>query len=140
MAPGLGPRPAAAGRAWEDTPRRLDLCRQAVLQRDFNALAEVIEQDSNLMHAVMMTSTPPLFYWEPGSLELMRAVRAWRKSGLPAAYTLDAGPNVHVLCEATAAETVRARLSELPFVHQILEARPGGPAALLETAGESSLG
>ncbi len=115
-----------------DTPRRLDACRQAVLQRDFAALAEVIEQDSNMMHAVMMTSTPPLFYWEPGSLELMRSVREWRSAGLPAAYTLDAGPNVHVLCEAYAADTLRARLAALPFVREVLEAHPGGPAHLVE--------
>lgn len=116
----------------EDTPRRLDICRQAVLRRDFSALAEIIEQDSNLMHAVMMTSTPPLFYWEPGSLELMRAVREWRKAGLPAAYTLDAGPNVHVLCEATAAASVQARLSALPYVQQVLVAHAGGPAQLVD--------
>lgn len=113
-----------------DTPRRLDRCRNAILQRDFAALAEIIEQDSNMMHAVMMTSTPPLFYWEPGSLELMQVVKSWRKQGLPAAYTLDAGPNVHIICETEAAPTVRARLAEMPFVRQVLEAPPGGPARL----------
>lgn len=113
-----------------DTPRRLDVCRSAILHKDFAALAEIIEQDSNLMHAVMMTSTPPLFYWEPASLELMQAVRTWRKEGLPAAYTLDAGPNVHVICEAGAAEQVRRRLEEIPAVRQVLTARPGGPARL----------
>jgi diphosphomevalonate decarboxylase len=114
-----------------DTPRRLDICRAAILKRDFAALAEIIEQDSSLMHAVMMTSTPALFYWEPGSLELMRLVKEWRSAGIPAAYTLDAGPNVHVICEAGALEKVRARLEELPFVRQILIAHPGEPAHLV---------
>jgi diphosphomevalonate decarboxylase len=115
-----------------DTPRRLDICRTAILKRDFASLAEIIEQDSNLMHAVMMTSTPPLFYWEPGSLELMRLVKEWRASGIPAAYTLDAGPNVHVLCESAALPQVRTRLEELPIVRQVLVAYPGGPAHLME--------
>lgn len=124
-----GSSPLQAARV-ADTPRRLEICRSAVLQRDFTALAEIIEQDSNLMHAVMMTSRPALFYWEPGSLELMQAVQSWRKSGLPAAFTLDAGPNVHVICEAAAADQVRSRLAEMPFVRQVLSARPGGPARL----------
>jgi diphosphomevalonate decarboxylase len=113
-----------------DTPRRLALCRAAILQRDFEALAGIIEQDSNLMHAVMMTSQPPLFYWQAASLLIMNEVRAWRQAGLPAAYTLDAGPNVHVLCEAAAADQVRARLLDLPGVQQVLTAPPGGPAYL----------
>ncbi len=115
-----------------DTARRLDVCRAAIQNRDFTALAEIIEQDSNLMHAVMMTSTPALFYWEPSSLALMQAVRVWRAGGLPAAYTLDAGPNVHVICEAAAAEQVRARLEGFPGVRQVLTARPGGPARIIE--------
>jgi diphosphomevalonate decarboxylase len=113
-----------------DTPRRLDICRHAILERDFTALAEIIEQDSNLMHAVMMTSEPSLFYWEPGSLELMKLVKTWRKEGQPVAYTLDAGPNVHVICEGGAMDTIRGRLEALPFVRQVLVAPPGGPARL----------
>lgn len=116
----------------QDTPRRLDLCRQAVLRRDFAALAGAIEQDSNLMHAVMMTSIPPLFYWAPASLELMLLVRAWRAEGIAAAYTLDAGPNVHIICEAAALDAVRAKLNALPFVRQVLAARPGGPAEIVQ--------
>jgi diphosphomevalonate decarboxylase len=122
-----GASPLQAARV-ADTPRRLAICRSAIRQRDFSALAEIIEQDSNMMHAVMMTASPALFYWEPGSLEIMKAVPTWRKAGLAAAYTLDAGPNVHVICEASTAEEVARRLHEIPGVQQIFTARPGGPA------------
>ena len=60
--------------------RRMDLCRQAIFNRDFEALAEVTELDSNLMHAVMMTSEPPLYYWQAQTLEILKAVRDWRFS------------------------------------------------------------
>lgn len=43
------------------TPDRLNACRKAILERDFSALVEVVELDCTLMHAAMMTSTPPLF-------------------------------------------------------------------------------
>jgi diphosphomevalonate decarboxylase len=116
-----------------DAPRRLDLCRQAILQRDFQAFAEIIELDSNLMHAIMITSTPPLLYWQPATLAVMRLVQELRRSGLPVAYTIDAGPNVHVLTLETSASEVIARLAQLEGVQQVLTAAPGGPARLEKT-------
>jgi len=105
-------------------------CRQAILERDFEALAAVTEADCHLMHAVMMTSSPPLIYWQPGTLAVMHAVQQWRSEGLPACYTIDAGPNVHVICAAEAEAQIVARLRELPGVLDVLVAHPGGPARL----------
>lgn len=115
-----------------DTPRRLEICRNAILKRDFSTLAEIIELDSNLMHAVMMTSSPPLFYWEQSSLIIMKTIRLWRQEGLPVCYTLDAGPNVHVLCTAEISIQVKKRLEQLPGVFEVLCANPGGGAFLIE--------
>ena len=112
-------------------PERLARCRQAIQRRDFAALAEVIEFDTHLMHAVMQTSRPPLLYWEPGTLAVMHAVRALRQEGLPVAYTIDAGPNVHVLCPAEIYPRVRATLEQIPDVQQVLVAFPGGAARRL---------
>jgi len=112
----------------EDAPRRLDLCRNAILRRDFDALAEIIELDSDMMHAVMMTSNPPLMYWQAATVEIFHAVREWRASGLPAAYTVDAGANVHVICLSGQAGEVEKRLRELPGVRDVLVAGVGGPA------------
>lgn len=114
-----------------DAPRRLEVCRAAILNRDFNILAEIIERDSNLMHAVMMTSTPPLLYWEPATLGVMQSVAGWRLKGWPVLYTIDAGPNVHVLCLAEAAQKVTQRLKSLPGVQHVYRAPPGGPAGLI---------
>ncbi len=114
-----------------DADRRIERCRAAILSRDFAELADIIEEDSNMMHAVMMTSRPPLFYWEPATIEIMKAVQAWRKTGIPVAYTIDAGPNVHVICEAVALENIKHRLSSLPGVKEIVLAHPGGPAKIV---------
>lgn len=117
-----------------DTHRRLDQARRAVLEKNFASFAQIVEEDSTLMHAVMMTSRPALFYWDPGSLALMKLIPGWRAEGLPCCFTLDAGPNVHVLCPAEQAGEVHFRLAKLPFVSQVLTAHPAGPARLLETA------
>jgi diphosphomevalonate decarboxylase len=113
-----------------DTPRRLDICRQAILNRDFTSFAEITELDSNLMHAVMMTSQPRLYYWQAATLAVMRSVQEWRAGGLPACFTIDAGPNVHVICLSTVVDEVVARLQGIPGVLRVIPARPGGAARL----------
>ena len=114
-----------------DAPRRLDVCRKAILARDFEALSAMIELDSDLMHAVMMTSHPALFYWQPATLTVTQAVREWRKGGLEVAYTIDAGANVHVICQQAAAGQVTELLAALPGVLSVLTATVGGPARLI---------
>lgn len=108
-----------------DAPRRLDWCRKALKERDFESLAEVVELDSHLLHAVMQTSSPPLFYWEPTSVALMHQVRRWRKQGWNVCYTLDAGPNVHVICTSEVVQRLEHELQNFPGVLQVLTARVG---------------
>jgi diphosphomevalonate decarboxylase len=116
-----------------DALRRLDICRTAILQKDFETFANIIELDSDIMHSVMMTSTPPLMYWQAATVEIFHQVREWRASGLPVGYTVDAGANVHVICLAEYAKEVEKRLRELPGVSDVLVAGVGG-AARIESA------
>jgi diphosphomevalonate decarboxylase len=111
-----------------DTPRRLDICRTAILKKDFETFAHIIEHDSDIMHSVMMTSNPPLMYWQSATIGIFHEVRAWRSSGLPVGYTVDAGANVHVLCLAEYAKEIEKRLRELPGVSDVLVAGMGGAA------------
>ena len=110
---------------------RLSKCKAAIRHRDFPTFADVVEQDSNLMHAVMMTSKPPLFYWKPATLTIMELVRQWRSEGLFVCYTLDAGPNVHCICISRDADIVRNRLLSLSGVVDVRTAKAGGAARIL---------
>jgi diphosphomevalonate decarboxylase len=116
----------------ESAPDRLARCRDAILQRDFSALAAVVELDSTMMHAVMMTSAPPLFYWRPATLAIMQAVSEWRAEGIQVLYTIDAGANVHCVCLLAHADEVQRRLVARPDVVDVLSATVGGPARLCE--------
>ena len=115
----------------EDAPRRLEICRRAILEKDFNAFASIVELDSDMMHAVMMTSTPALHYWKPASLAVMEAVRTWRADGLPACYTVDAGANVHVITLESEAHTIEKNLRAIYGVNNVLVARAGGAAKIV---------
>lgn len=104
----------------------LPVVRQALATRDLPRLGEAIEWDALAMHAVMQTGTPSLLYWQPGTVEIMHAIRQWRdEDGLAAYFTIDAGPNVHVLCTSQAAPLLQARLANLPTVAKVLVSRPG---------------
>jgi diphosphomevalonate decarboxylase len=94
--------------------QRLQIVKDSITNQDFALFADVVEEDSNLMHAVMMTSRPPLFYWQPLSIEIMTSIREWREQeGIQVCYTLDAGPNVHCICVRSDAEKVTLKLKEL---------------------------
>ncbi len=114
-----------------DAPRRLEICHNAILNCDFNTFASIVELDSDIMHAVMMTSTPALHYWKPASLDVMNSVRAWRAEGIPVCYTVDAGPNVHVICPETEAHIVEKKLQEINGVKDVLVARTGDGAKIV---------
>ncbi|MFN2145143.1 MAG: diphosphomevalonate decarboxylase [Anaerolineales bacterium] len=115
-----------------DAPRRIAICRRAILDRDFDHFAEIVELDSNIMHSVMQTSTPALIYWQPATLAVMQAVHSWRKAGLAVCYTIDAGPNVHVITMGREYGKVRRLLEDIPGVDNVLRAGPGGPARLID--------
>jgi diphosphomevalonate decarboxylase len=114
-----------------DANRRLELCRRAILERDFEAFASIVELDSDMMHAVMMTSTPGLFYWQPASITVMSVVREWRANGLPVCYTVDAGPNIHVICPREYIGETEKNLRKLPGIQDVLVAGVGGPAKIV---------
>ena len=67
-----------------------------------------------------------------GGLEVMNRVRAWRAEGIPACYTVDAGPNVHVICPETEAHVIDKRLREIPGVQNVLVARAGAGAQIVK--------
>ena len=115
-----------------DAPRRVEICRDAILQRDFETFASIAESDSDLMHAVMMTSNPALFYWKPATLRVMQSVRDWRAQGIPVFYTIDAGPNVHVITLKEEMHKVSEKLKALEGVKDVLSATVGGPAYWVE--------
>ena len=114
-------------RRLELVPDRLAEVRDALRECDLRRLGPVLETEAVELHLVAMSSRPPAFYWSPGTLRVMEAVRALRsEEGIAAYYTIDAGPNVHVLCGPRDEERVVQRMRELPPVRDVLRDRVGG--------------
>jgi diphosphomevalonate decarboxylase len=101
-------------------PGRLAAVRRAIADRDLRTLGPAVEAEAIDLHLIAMSSKPPIFYWAPATLAVLAEVRQMRRDGVRAWATLDAGPNVHVLCEPRDEEAVAARLAAVPGVARVL--------------------
>jgi diphosphomevalonate decarboxylase len=106
--------------------------RSAILERDLAALGRTMEVDAIMLHAVAMTSRPPIHYWTPETIRVMQAVRNWRGRGLQSYFTIDAGPNVHCFCEVEDSGELSRRLAALDGVLEVRTTYPGAGVRLLD--------
>jgi len=108
-------------RAWvESASADLEAARDAIARRDFSKLAEVAEQSCLKLHALAMTSRPPLLYWNPATLACIGAVRHLQRSGVPVFFTIDAGPQLKAVCLPAAADRVAAELHDVSGVIDVI--------------------
>ncbi len=111
---------------------RILALKGALAARDFVTFGELVEHEAMEVQAIMMSGEPSALYLQPDTVRLVHAVRAWRDEGLPVYFTLDAGPNLHVLCEGDRCHEVEARLRELAPTAQLLVNRPGPGARIVD--------
>ncbi len=118
--------------AWvSDAPRLFAEVKAAVLAKDFERLAPAAEQSALAMHASMLAASPALIYFRPATLAVIEAVRAARKSGVAACFTIDAGPHVKVLVEPQNARAMQQLLAEVPGVLRVLSSTAGPDATTI---------
>ena len=113
-------------------PGRFHRVRRAVLAKDLALLGPALEEDALELHLIAMTSRPPIFYWTPGMVRVIQLAQQWRADGLAVYFTLDAGPNVHLICESKDADQVGALARAVSDVQQVIVNAPGGAARLIE--------
>ncbi len=65
---------------------------------DLEAFGRITESEALVLHALMMTSHPPYILMRPATLSMIEALWTFRKeTKLPVYFSLDAGPNIHLL-------------------------------------------
>lgn len=105
--------------------QNLDEARNALMAKDLVALGSVAELNAWRMHATAMAANPPIIYARSTTLAIIETVAVMRAGGVPAYFTLDAGPNPVILCLASGAPRVEMRLNSLPGVQRVVIAGPG---------------
>ena len=119
--------------SWIDSHvRDMNEAREAIVARDFGALAEVSEHSCLKMHGLMMSGRPGLLYWNPATLACIERVRSLRADGVEVFFTIDAGAQVKAVCTPQSAADVIAALSEQPGVVETLHVGLGGDARLID--------
>ncbi len=106
--------------------------RRAIGAQDLDRVGRVAEENCLRMHATAIAARPPVLYWTPVTVAVMQAVHELRSSGVPAYFTIDAGPQVKVLCRLADLAQVRAALAATPGVLRVIESRPGPGVAMVE--------
>jgi diphosphomevalonate decarboxylase len=74
---------------------------------DVRRFIDIVEYEALSLHAMMLTSYPGYLLIQPSSIEIIRKVREFRnQTSIPLGFTLDAGPNIHLLFPAVYRNTV----------------------------------
>ncbi|MFT4704692.1 MAG: diphosphomevalonate decarboxylase [Bradymonadia bacterium] len=118
--------------AWVDTvaPALIE-AKAAIAERDFARLALAAEASAMQMHASAIASVPGVLYWNAATVAVIHAVRRWRGQGVPAFFTIDAGPHVKIFTLAGHEDALAARVRELPGVLGVLHAAPADGARVV---------
>ncbi len=70
----------------------------ALKSGDFDEMGRILENEALSLHAMMMTSPESYTLLKPGTLEAIEMIRDFRReTKLPLYFTLDAGPNLHLI-------------------------------------------
>lgn len=114
-------------------PRRMLGIKEALEKKNFVMFGSITEEDCLDMHAVMQSQVPPLMYWSPVTQRVMAHVARLRAEGIPVYFTIDAGPNVHIICEGKDELVVGESLRQLPGIEEIIYNKPARGAHIVST-------
>ncbi len=114
-------------------PTRMASMLDAFRVKDFERFGSILEEDCLDMHRVMQTQVPPLMYWNEITQRVMDAVSVWRTHGLSVYFTIDAGPNVHLICEGKNEKSVLREIQALEGIERTIVNTPAEGAHLVSS-------
>ena len=103
---------------------------KAIKMKDFDLLGEVSEDNCKKMHKVMETSSPPLIYRNATSHLCIQKIEEMKVNGIGIFHTIDAGPQVKIICKAQHADQVISEMKSIPNIQDIIEVNIGQGARL----------
>ncbi len=113
-------------KSWvESNPADLSEIKAGIMQRDFTKVGEIAESNCLKMHATTLGATPPFTYLQDTTLTVMQTVQTMRANGIPAFFTIDAGPNVKVLYLPENEKNVEQTLRDIPGVTDVILSKSG---------------
>ena len=94
--------------------KNLGLLLKALQSGDWNTFAAITENEALSLHAMMMSSNPGYLLIHPNTIKIIDKLKSFREqSGARVCFTLDAGPNLHLLYPEQETEKVQPLLAGL---------------------------
>ncbi|BDZ30853.1 diphosphomevalonate decarboxylase [Lactiplantibacillus sp. WILCCON 0030] len=119
--------------AWVQTANRdLIAMRQAIADRDLTAVGTLAETNAMRMHALNLSAQPAFNYFTAETLTTINAVQDLRAQGINCYYTLDAGPNVKIICASKDTKAITTALQRHFRADQLIIAQPGPGISITE--------
>lgn len=112
---------------------KIKLIKKYMDDKNFQAFGELVEVEALELHAIMLTSSPSLIYWLPGTLKVMHAVKRWRAEGLEVYFTMNTGQDIHLICQKKDVEKVVKKAEEVSDVQKTIINYPSSGAHTVAT-------
>jgi len=104
----------------KNLPKKIKDIKKAIKNKNFSLFGSILEKEALNFHAICLTSNPPLLYWNPTTLAIMRKVQQWRNAEHVEAYfSLDAGPTAHIICQKKDAHRIKNKLKTIKGITKV---------------------
>lgn len=107
--------------------------KKAIADHDIDKIGIIAQNNALKMHATTMAANPGFTYLQPQTLQAMTIIDQLHQQGLSCFYTMDAGPNVKVICKQSQTTTLLNELRKYFDDQQLLVAKAGPGAHLINT-------
>lgn len=114
-----------------DVEKRAKLIKKAFFKKDFTLFGLLLEEEALSMHMVMMTQKPPLYYWSGKTIEIIKKIVQLRNKGIEGYYTIDAGENIHLICQKKDRDKIYDYFISQPEVKEVIINKPTEGARLV---------
>ena len=118
----------------ESVEEDLENVRKGIKNKDFSLVGRTAEHNCLKMHATMMTTKPPIIYWNRTTMDIIHKVFELRDSGLECYFTIDGGPQVKIICLDKDIGNIKNTLQkEIEGIIDFIETKSGtGPKVVEE--------
>jgi diphosphomevalonate decarboxylase len=110
----------------------IQIALTAIQSRNFKQLGTVVVDNCLKMHQVMKTSQPSIDYWNETTHAVVQHIKILQAQGWDVFYTIDAGPQVKVICKPDLTEEVAVEINKIPGIESIVKCGLGQGARIID--------
>lgn len=115
----------------QSSEKDLTKMRKIIQERNFEKLGQLSEYSCLKMHGLAMSANPGIIYWNGTSVEVIHKIRELRQNNILVYFTIDAGPQVKVICEPNNLNIIKEELEKINGIKNIFVTSLGSGAKLI---------